>query len=452
MAIELLDHVATDITSSRTTHSVLVPAHRAGERLLMIGALDTQGDVSSVADLGTASWSEVADVVDAAALTTQYVDTIEGSDTGELPSGHESEDAGYDVVGWVVGVETTAAPTIDFEDVTNNTAALTHAVTVPAHDSGDLLLLLCVSDNDSAPTTIDAINGVAWNKLDDHEESLISGAVYYAVATSNQATSTTVDVTLSSSEQFGARVYRVTNHTGMPEISPRASEHNRFEGLSASWGTNDAVWFYLFGQHGGFGELTSLPTGYTAVQYNHPNGGAGGSSWNAVKFSVGHRIGAAADLIPEFVDVTLTSSRTGAWRVFRINNYDAAQAPEATTLDFSNDTSVITFDPLTPSWGADENLWFYIAMITSSYDISAYPSGYTHLSNIFYGESLFVGYKIATGTTEDPDDINHTFNRYTASMVLAVKSGTDGGSDGGGGDGPGGGGGSSEAAAIMLVA
>lgn len=434
MVIAIADYVDTDVDPKASTHSVLVPGHEAGDRLLMIGAMDNNGDVSSVADLGGASWAEIADISWIPALTAQYVDAIADSDIGELPSGLVNIQT-YQSTSWVVGVETsTDSPTVEFEDTINNTEALTHAVTVPDHGSGDLLLLLCASDDGSVPTTIAAINGVAWNKLDDYQGSHISGAAYYAVATSDQATNTTVDVTLATSEHFGARIYRVTDHVGVPEISARSSEHDGFNSLKGSWGTNDAVWFYLYGQHSGYNNL-SLPIGYTATQYNNSNG-----DFNQIIFSVGHRIGAAATLLPEFVDVTLAASETGAWRVFRVTGHDATQAPEVTTWSANSD--IVAFNPLTPSWGEAENAWFYAMMIVSSYDISAYPSGYTHQANNFSRESLFTGYKIATGTTEDPDDINNAYNRYASSMVLAIKPGAGGG---------GGEVGSSQAA-VMLVA
>lgn len=154
-------------------------------------------------------------------------------------------------------------------------------VTVPAHNSGELLMLFIGVDG--TPTvTPTSINGVAWTTLVDHPTAGVAKLwVGYLFATSNQATPLAFTINLNNSEQGRWRVPRITGaHATTP---PEASISNGVSGQPTSpvlnpvnWDVEDTLWYTLAGGDDGNTALTSIPADYTD-QFGDASGGGNGA-------------------------------------------------------------------------------------------------------------------------------------------------------------------------------
>lgn len=152
----------------------------------------------------------------------------------------------------------TSAPTVTLQ----TTNANVHTYTIPAHNSGDLIVLFMGHDGfppsqGMAVASITALNGAAWtihNSLDQGQTIATPSSTFAWVrATSNQATSTTVNATLaaSRSEMGVCHAYLVTGHhaTTNPEFafgqgSGGTIPYDPPALNPAGWDVEDTLWFF----------------------------------------------------------------------------------------------------------------------------------------------------------------------------------------------------------------
>jgi hypothetical protein len=153
--------------------------------------------------------------------------------------------------------------------------------------------------------------------------------------------------------------------------------------------------YYVFAVEG----TTAAPTitGWTVTQVDL--GASGGKLYHAYKQATGSE-GSTATM-------TTDASTEMSGRCYRISGHDSAVAPEGTGNSGANST---TYDcpAHTASWGADDNLWFAILMVTNGgRTISTYPSGSyinTGSTNSGGADGFLLGWaqKDSAVATEDP--------------------------------------------------
>ena len=162
-------------------------------------------------------------------------------------------------------------------------ASVGHAPTTPASttmnatmatgvSSGNLLLLFAVAVNPSnEDTTFSGLTG--WTQLCTANEasttSSASGEVYYKFASGSE---TNFTFTASASIEAAVRIWRIT---GAHATTPPECTANTFTGdvansgsLTASWGSDDNLWFSVFGKYNCNDTISAYPTNYTDNQYD----------------------------------------------------------------------------------------------------------------------------------------------------------------------------------------
>jgi len=74
------------------------------------------------------------------------------------------------------------------------------------------------------------------------------------------------------------------------------------------------------------------------------------------------------------LSITLSAAAQVAWTIWRITGCQGA----VEAISNTGTTATVTFSALTPSWGADDNLWLAVGHINSSPTVSTYSTGYTN--------------------------------------------------------------------------
>jgi hypothetical protein len=131
---------------------------------------------------------------------------------------------------------------------------------------------------------------------------------------------------------------------------------------------------------------------------------------------------------------TASTGTTAIWHVRRITNWHGTTVPEVTKT--SGDASIADPPSLTPSWGADNTLWFAISGHTASSASawSAGPSGYSDFlcsgaSSGGAAVSIASAYKVANASSEDPGTLTVSgSNRWWAAVTIGVRPSAGGGS------------------------
>jgi hypothetical protein len=139
----------------------------------------------------------------------------------------------------------------------------------------------------------------------------------------------------------------------------------------------------------------------------------------------------------EGADESLTwdNSEKLTYNCYQINGQHGSSAPEAGTA--ANGTSGAADPPsLTPSWGAEDTLWFVYALVDGNSDITVWPTSYTvgQVENEGDG-SAHASHGIArrelNGTTDNPSAFTNR-NTNWISNLIGIRPLVAGGGGGGG--------------------
>lgn len=168
-----------------------------------------------------------------------------------------------------------AFPTVAaFAETLQASNATAHAgITVPAHNTGDMLMLVSGTDGDNILSSVSTLNGAAWTVVftTDVTQNAVSSHMAFVRATSNQATPTTVTATFTQSEVGTHQVYRLTgvHATSAPEGGFGTLTSLAYDppSLTASWGSDDNLWFA-----GASVDDSSQTTNITSIPANYANG------------------------------------------------------------------------------------------------------------------------------------------------------------------------------------
>ncbi|MEP2746054.1 MAG: glycine-rich domain-containing protein [Bauldia litoralis] len=135
---------------------------------------------------------------------------------------------------------------------------------------------------------------------------------------------------------------------------------------------------------------------------------------------------------------TASAGTTAVWQVRKITTWHGTTPPEIST-GASGDASAANPSSLTPSWGADETLWFAVAGHTAASTAawSAGPSSYLDFTSSGASSggaatSLGSAYYENNAASEDPGAFTVSgSNRWWAAFTIAVRpiEGDGGGSD-----------------------
>ena len=167
-----------------------------------------------------------------------------------------------------------AVPVIAAEAVTTPVSGDPVSVSVPAHNSGDRIVLCVTWDTSPLIQSISALNGVAWNQrlLHNAQQGVVQNVWYELWATSDQATATTVSIDIGSARPTLARCWRITGShaTQAMEVAGEAGGPNSTKdppSLTPSWGADDNLWI-AYGSHDGDASVSQFngdPASYTIL-------------------------------------------------------------------------------------------------------------------------------------------------------------------------------------------
>ena len=141
-----------------------------------------------------------------------------------------------------------------------------HVYTLPGGiSSGDLLLVVTTTRNTRAFTYPDG-----WTQLFQtaYGSNMRMGAAY-RVADGTEGSTITVTTNDGYSAYHAYVVYRITDYTGIPEVSEMETFNNSSPdppSLAPSWGTANTLWLALAGADYGT-TVSSYPTDYTDGDY-----------------------------------------------------------------------------------------------------------------------------------------------------------------------------------------
>lgn len=129
---------------------------------------------------------------------------------------------------------------------------------------------------------------------------------------------------------------------------------------------------------------------------------------------------------------TASSGTTGIWQCIRVTSWNGTTSPEATTT--SGDSSAANPPSLSPSWGADDNLWLAVAghaaITTAAW--SAGPSGFSGFqdngaSSGGSAVSLASAWLQLNASSEDPGAFTVSgSNRFWAAATIAIRPASGG--------------------------
>lgn len=173
-------------------------------------------------------------------------------------------DFGIEFEGWIDTSYEAAYPIVESTDTSIvPTQETSHTVDLPSGiESGDLLLMLFGAQ---AEVVITWPGG--WTELDQHQNGDVTegaGGAAYRVATGSEGSTATV--TTNAITDSAHHTFRITDYTGVPEISTVAygtSSSPNPSSLTPSWGTSLTLWFTFFGgDHASPASVSSYPSSY----------------------------------------------------------------------------------------------------------------------------------------------------------------------------------------------
>lgn len=123
---------------------------------------------------------------------------------------------------------------------------------------------------------------------------------------------------------------------------------------------------------------------------------------------------------------TASTGTSAIWQVRKVSGADVTVPPESNTA--SGDVSSANPPTLSPSWGADDNLWVVIAghAAASATAFSGAPTNYTGFDNDGASSggaacSVATAYRELNASTEDPGAFTVSNNRWWAAATVVFK-------------------------------
>lgn len=184
-------------------------------------------------------------------------------------------------------------PTQDSRSTAITTNSTSWSIAVPAHNSGDLLLLVLGTDGAPTINSISAVNGVSWTLNLINTANGTANKLYAAWlrATSTQATDINVTVALSATEQGIVRVWAITG----AHASTAPAVGTVVTGTSttpdppnldpAGWATEDTMWFAVVSTDAAV-SATGYPSNMdTATGFTDVSGGGNGAGLHTCRAS-----------------------------------------------------------------------------------------------------------------------------------------------------------------------
>ncbi len=136
------------------------------------------------------------------------------------------------------------------------------------------------------------------------------------------------------------------------------------------------------------------------------------------------------------ITVTTSVAENSAHQTYRITGWHGTTAPEFASSSWGS-TANPNPPSLTPSWGAEDTLWFASVEINSGeVSISVFPANYGNgvtrdSTGGFSGTTLGVSRRELNATSDDPGTFTISASHFCAAHTLAVRPGTAGGGSGG---------------------
>lgn len=130
---------------------------------------------------------------------------------------------------------------------------------------------------------------------------------------------------------------------------------------------------------------------------------------------------------------TASTGTTAIWQSIRVTSWHGTTPPEATTA--SGDATNANPPSLTPSWGADDDLWIAVAGNAATGDTTGFTAAPTNYGSLQSNGASSGGStaNIATGTrqlnatSEDPGTFTPSSNRFWTAATIAVRPAASGG-------------------------
>jgi len=154
-----------------------------------------------------------------------------------------------------------AFPTVAATNTSNVSLSTTHVVSLPASISaGDLLMVFFLVHEDPSVTTPDG-----WTLLKSITDGYADHKLYvfYKVASGSEGASVTI--TIGTARRSAGISFRITGHSGAPEVSTGATGMNYNpdpDALTPSGGAKDYLWIALC-KNGTAEAPIAYPTNYT---------------------------------------------------------------------------------------------------------------------------------------------------------------------------------------------
>lgn len=130
---------------------------------------------------------------------------------------------------------------------------------------------------------------------------------------------------------------------------------------------------------------------------------------------------------------TASTGTTAVWQSIRVTSWHGTTPPEAATA--SGDATNANPPSLTPSWGADDDLWIAVAGNAATGDTTGFTAAPTNYGSLQSNGASSGGStaNIATGTrqlnatSEDPGTFTPSSNRFWTAATIAVRPAASGG-------------------------
>lgn len=192
--------------------------------------------------------------------------------------------------------------------VTTNSSSW--SINVPAHNSGDMLLLAVGMDGAPTINSVGTVNGVSWAQLTNTPNGTANKLyIAWLRATSNQATDMTVAFDLSATEQGVARVWRIrfAHPTSAPVVGTAVTGSSTAPNSGivnpAGWDVEDTMWFSLANTDAAVTATTFPSNMDTSTGFSDVSGGGNGAGLHTCRLE-----SAVASLDPNAFGLSATET------------------------------------------------------------------------------------------------------------------------------------------------
>lgn len=304
-----------------------------------------------------------------------------------------------------------AFPTIAAEAVTTPVLGDPVDLAVPAHNSGDRLVLVFTTDGSPVINGLGGVNGVEWTQrvLQSAQQGVTRIAVYELWATSDQATPTTVSLNLGAARPVLARCWRITGSHATQALEAAtatggATTTKDPPSLTASWGAEDNLWF-AYGNHDGDSSTSAFtgdPANYTIL---------GTDEYVSATDGVEHRIG--------WRQLNAATEDPGAYTISSgIRGVSATLAIRPAAASGTDVTVATTLDGLTASASAAQSVDLTASVTLAGLTAAGQLAQAFDVTVSAQLEGLLVAAQAASGTSVDVT-VSTTLDGLTASVTAA---------------------------------